>query len=210
MWGGFTEFLLLINCAANIPWFAIKSELCLVCMRVSKFRKINVMQNHQKGHDEMDHMPQTVMTTKALAVLLKSCRILTHFSGATNSQRMRVNWGLIGSGARPRMWRHGHCRLLLMVRSTCPQLKTLFEKLETIGLPKQPHTPNPESPGGNVFIFWSPRPLSFCSAASSSSLVERPNLIILAANLHWFLPQHTIALHHLFLKISETQSSPLR
>ena len=25
------------------------------------------MQNHLKGHDEMDHMPQTVLTTKALA-----------------------------------------------------------------------------------------------------------------------------------------------
>ena len=110
------------------------------------------MQNHLKGHDEMDHMPQTVLTTKALAVLLKFCRILTHFSGATNSQRMRVNWGLIGSGARPRMWRHGHRRLLLMVRSTCPQPKTLFwKKSETIGLQKQAHTPNPEKPWGKCF-----------------------------------------------------------
>ena len=169
------------------------------------------MQNHLKGHDEMDHMPQTVLIIRALAVLLKSLRILTHFSGATNSQRMRVNWGLIGSGARPRMWRHGHCRLLLMVRSTCPQPKTFFRKNRRQLVCKNKHTPQiQKNPGGNVFILCSPRPLSVCSAASSSSLVERPNLIILAANLHWFLPQHTIALHHLFLKISETQSSPLR
>ena len=49
------------------------------------------MQNHLKGHDEMDHMPQTVLIIRALAVLLKSCSIIIHFSGATNSQRMRVN-----------------------------------------------------------------------------------------------------------------------
>ena len=169
------------------------------------------MQNHLKGHDEMDHMPQTVLIIRALAVLLKSCSIIIHFSGATNSQRMRVNWGLIGSGARPRMWRHGHCRLLLMVRSTCPQPKTLFwRKIGGDWFAKISIHPKSRKPWGNVFILWSPRPLSVCSAASSSSLVERPNLIILASNLHWFLPQHTIALHHLFLKMTETKTSPLR
>ena len=34
------------------------------------------MQNHLKGHDEMDHMPQTVTTTKAPVVLI-TCMIFS-------------------------------------------------------------------------------------------------------------------------------------